>query len=227
MTATLSPPAPHASDPTLPHPWVVLDGISWEVYDLLVRDLDDAESKVRVTYDNGRLVLMSPLFAHEGWKKLIGGMIELLALELNIPMRRLGSSTWRRKDVRKGLEADECYYVQHESRVRGKAELDLKRDPPPDLAVEIDITHFPVDREGIYAGLGVPELWQYKEGRVRALLRDNDGKYAPAEHSAAFPFLKVSEIERFLALWQTTDETTILRAWREWVKTSFAQHIRP
>lgn len=104
---------------------------------------------------------MSPLPTHERAKKLIGRLIEALSLERNIPISSLGSTTWKRQDLLKGLEPDECYFIQSERLVHGRFDLDLSKDPPPDLAVEMDITNHPMDRLAIHAALGVGEVWHY------------------------------------------------------------------
>ena len=141
-----------------------------------------------------------------------------MALELNIPIRSFGSMTWRRQDVRAGLEPDEWFYVQNEPRVRGRTDLDPARDPPPDLAVEVDVTNAPPNRPGVYAALGVPELWRYDGRRSTAWLLDEAGQYRPSETSRAFPFLRPSELERFLAMLASADETTVMRSFRDWVR---------
>src|SRR4051794_18420402 len=113
MTATLTPQAPPAPNSD----GMVLDGISWKTYQRLRDELDEAGQNVRITYDRGRMSLMSPRPDHERWKMMIGGILDVLAVERRIPMSRLGSTTWRRRGKRRGLEADQCYYVQHEARV--------------------------------------------------------------------------------------------------------------
>jgi len=107
----------------------VLDGVSWDFYEQLLEEIGDRP--IRVTFDNGSLEMMAPLPLHERWKKRIARMIELLCVELDIEIDTLGSTTFRREDLAKGLEPDECYYVQHADDVRGKKELDLAVDPPP------------------------------------------------------------------------------------------------
>lgn len=145
---------------TSPRNQVVLRGVSWTTYQALSRDLE-AEPGKRLTYDQGTLEIMVPLPSHEGYKKLTGRLVEVTTEEMETEIRSLGSTTWSREDLRKGLEADQCYYIQNELAVRGKSEIDLAIDPPPDLAIEIDITSSSVDRLGIYAVLGVPEVWRY------------------------------------------------------------------
>jgi Uma2 family endonuclease len=101
-------------------------------------------------------------------------------------------------------------------------DLDLKKDPPPDLAVEVDVTHHLIDRLKVYAGLGVPEVWVCRFDRVRCM-HLSKGRYREAERSFAFPFLRPSELERFLAMRNTTDETTLMRAFAEWVRKSITK----
>ena len=162
MTVAATPPrSPAASaGPHVPAPaldGIVLEGVSWETYERLRDELDDQGQRVYITYDQGRMVLMSPRPEHERWKKLIARLLEMMTLELNIPIASLGSTTWRRRELDKGLEPDECYYVQSEPHVRRKLDID-RRDPPPDLVIEVEFTHHPADRHAIYAALGIREV---------------------------------------------------------------------
>ncbi len=195
---------------------VVLYDISWEFYEALLEEMGD--QNVRITYDEGALELMPPRSAHESWKTIIGGMIETMALELNIPMYRAGSTTFKRKDLAKGVEADECYYVQHERDVRAVEDIDLLRDPPPDLVVEVDLTHLTISKRSIYAAMGVPEVWRYSRDQLETMHLGPDGEYRVAEVSLAFPFLRPVEMVKFLRMLPEQDQTTMLRAWRDWVK---------
>lgn len=199
---------------------VVLRNASWGLYEMMLQEADG--QNLRLTYDTGRLSIMSPLAIHERWKRIIGRFIEDMSLERNVPIASLGSTTWKRKDLLKGLEGDECYYIQHEPLVRGKLQIDPDRDPPPDLAVEIDVTHNPIDRDGIYAALGVTEIWHYDGESLRAvgLIEGGAGRrYEPLIRSRAFPFLDPRELEPFIAMLSQKDETSIVRAWREHLRT--------
>ena len=197
---------------------MVLHDVSWGFYEHLLEEVGDRP--LRITYDNGSLEVMSPLPEHEKSKKIIGRMIELLTLEMGIPMAGLGSTTFKREDLAKGLEPDECYYIQNEAQIRGKDRLELPQDPPPDLVVEIDISYRAVDRERIYAALGVPEVWRYDGLRLSGLRLGANGRYETTEKSAAFPFLRIADLEPFLKMTGQTDETSIMRAFREWVRAN-------
>jgi Uma2 family endonuclease len=162
---------------------------------------------------------MSPLPEHETWKKVIGQMIQMICIELNITMRMFGSTTFRRQDRDAGLEPDECYYIQHADAVRANVRIDLAVDPPPDLALEIDITHRSVNRQPIYAALGVPELWRFDGKRLAVLVLTSAGTYEERPTSRAFPFVPMAEFSRQLELTRTTDDTTTMRAFQQWVRT--------
>jgi len=142
-------------------------------------------------------------------------MTEVLA----IPISSAGSTTLKAEWEERGLEADESYYIANESRVRGRDEIDLRVDPPPDLAIEVDISSSSLDQLSIYADLGVPEVWLYDGSLLKVHQLQSDGKYVQQARSPAFPFLPLEEIERFLARRNDTDETTWIRSFRAWVKT--------
>lgn len=173
---------------------IVLHDVSWRLYRTLLADVGDRP--IRVTYFRGSIETMSPLPKHEKWKKRIGRLIELMCLELRIPIEALGSTTFRRRAKKAGLEPDECYYVQHADAVKGKDRLDLKVDPPPDLAIEIDITRRSVKRQPVYAALGVPELWRLNGKRLQVLALVQ-GRYDPGDESLAFPFLPIAAFQQF------------------------------
>ncbi len=193
---------------------IVMDNIAWQTYESILAEL--ADQHISITYDHGRLELTSPLHQHERWKRIIGGLIETLALELDIPMERFGSMTMRRQALDRGAEADECYYIQNELAVRGRDDIDLAVDPPPDLVVEIDLTHRSVPREPIYAALGVGELWRYRLGHVQ-FLGLAGGKYEPIDRSLAFPFLSTADLDQFVQR-AGGNTTRLLRSFAQWAR---------
>ncbi|WP_330220725.1 Uma2 family endonuclease [[Phormidium ambiguum] IAM M-71] len=196
---------------------VLLENISWQTYQDLL--LDCAEQPgIRLTYDQGKLEIMTPLDPHESSKKLMGRFVEAATEELNIEIRSLGSRTCQRKDLARGLEPDQCYYIQNERIVRGIEQIDLNEYPPPDLVIEIDITSSSMNRLGIYTALGVPEIWRYDDGRL-IILRLEDGEYMECDRSPSLSLLTPSEIMRFLELGKTMGETSLIRLFREWVRT--------
>jgi Uma2 family endonuclease len=194
----------------------VLYDISWQFYRAFLKEL--ADRPIRLTYDRGTLELMAPSFRHESLSAILGRFIEILTMELNIPIRSGKSTTFSRQDLNRGLEPDECYYIGNELRVRGKLEIDLKRDPPPDLAIEIDITSSSTNRMGIYAALGVPEVWRFDGENLRICRLRPDGKYEESSQSLCFPFLPWKEFVSFLEQIPETDETSLARSFQSWVR---------
>ena len=203
---------------------VILRNISWQTYQSLIRDFEQ-EPALRLTYDRGTLEIRMPLDPHESAKKLLGRLIEAATEELDLEIRSLGSRTCDREDLSKGLEPDQCYYIQNELQVRGVEQIDLAQFPPPDLAVEVDITSSSLNRFSIYAALKVPEVWRY-DGRSLTIYRLQTGEYGvgdslqygTAEHSLALTQLKAEDIVRFLELQPTTGENSLVKQFRQWIR---------
>jgi Uma2 family endonuclease len=208
--ATLTAPAPARPDQHL-----YLENVEWAQYESMLAAIGDGA--LRVTYDSGRMEVMSPLPEHETERALLSSFVGIIALERNIPMRRLGSMTIRRRDLQKGLEPDSCFYIQRESLVRHKMDFDFARDPAPDLVVEVEVTNRSIDKWPIYAALGVGELWVYGLAGLSFLLLDGGG-YRPVDQSASLPGITRRDLTRFIAMWRTMDETAMLRSFRDWVR---------
>ncbi|MFI5380867.1 MAG: Uma2 family endonuclease [Tepidisphaerales bacterium] len=217
MSRTIAQPRPPLNLPLDQVQHVVLEGISWGSYEKLLKEIGDRP--LRVTFDEGSLEIMSPLPEHEHPKRFIGRLIEMLAFTLDRPVTCLGSTTFRRRDKQKGLEPDECYFFENEAKVRGLKRWNPRKDPPPDLVVEVDIFSRSIDREPIYAALGVPELWRYDGQRLQCLQLSGD-HYTVRRHSRVFPFLEVAQLQQFLAQLPDKDENSILREFIAWVKKS-------
>lgn len=200
---------------------VVLPNISWQTYQSLIRDFEQ-EPAIRLTYDRGMLEIRMPLDPHETYKKLLGRLVEAATEELDIEIRSLGSRTCDRADLARGLEPDQCYYIQNEALVRGVAQIDLNQFPPPDLALEIDITSSSINRLSIYVALGVPEVWRYN-GQTLTILSWQNGEYLSQDRSIALPLLNAEDLVRFLALRNTIGETKLVKQFRRWVKDSIAE----
>ena len=195
----------------------LLKNISWPTYESLVNELAE-QPGIRLTYDRGNLEIMTPSAPHEGSKKILGRFVESVSEELNIEIRSLGSLTCRREDLARGLEPDQCYYIQNEDVVWDKEQIDLNQDPPPDLVVEIDVTSSSIDRLSLYASLGVPEVWRYDGNRL-IIYQLESQEYAERDVSPTFPFLSQVEMLRFLELRRTTKENALIRLFREWVRS--------
>ncbi|NJR62225.1 MAG: Uma2 family endonuclease [Cyanobacteria bacterium CRU_2_1] len=197
---------------------VVLYNISWEQFERLLEDLGDHRA-ARIAYDNGTLEIMTPLPEHEHFKEVIGDAVKDIADELEIDYESYGSTTWRKRIKMAGVEPDNCFYFQHEAAVRGRLDLNLSQgDPPPDLALEIDITHKSLDRFPIYARLEVPELWCYDEGELK-IYHLQSGEYIEAEMSLALPLLPIRELPQLIETHRMAGRRAIRRAVREWARS--------
>jgi Uma2 family endonuclease len=195
---------------------ILLHDVSWQTYENLLKDFDGRP--IRITFDRGELEIMTLSHGPENYATLIGRFIETLTEELDIPIHSGGSTTLKRAVKKRGLEPDECYWIQHEPLMRGKKDFDITTDPPPDLAVEVDIMHSSLDRLAIYAALGILEIWRFDGKSLQVYRLGARGKYEPVERSAAFPCLPPEEVLRFLQDSDTQDETTLVRSFRRWVR---------
>ncbi|MBC6431447.1 Uma2 family endonuclease [Nostoc sp. HG1] len=201
---------------TLAEQRTVLDNVSWETFEALLRDTGEDRGS-RFAYDCGVLEIMTPLFEHENPKIQFDRFIFALAVELKTKIRSAGSTTLKRKPIAKGIEPDSCYYIQNEPLIRGKQELDLTTDPAPDLAVEIDITSSSVNKFNIYAALGVGELWRYN-GDILKFYQLVESQYIEIKFSIVFPLISVSDMNRFIQQSKTMDEIDLVQSFSAWVR---------
>ena len=181
------------------------------------------EQRLRFTYDRGALEIMTLGHHHEHWAKLIARLIEIFSMELGIPIKSGKSTTFRRRRKLRGLEADECYWVANESLVRGLDHLDLRRDPPPDLAIEVEITTSCLNRMAIYAALRIPEIWRFDGKNLTFHFLDSSGNYATTAASKAFSQLTPNDLMPFLDQRGQVDETSLLIQFQAWVRTRFGK----
>jgi Uma2 family endonuclease len=194
---------------------VALRGVPWHVYDQLLAVVGDGLP--RMTYDRGLLEIEMPSRTHEALKWMAGRFIEAYAEETGIDYEPTGSTTWRREVIEGGLEADESYYIQNYARVRGR-EVDLAVDPPPDLAVEIDLSPPEVEKASVYARLGVPEIWRWRDGRMAVLARQPDGTYAERQQSIALPAFPLGELAAALGQYPQADPARAVADFRRRVR---------
>lgn len=196
---------------------VVLHNISWQQFENLLQDLGESRA-ARIAYDCGILEIMTPLPEHEHYKEVISDLVKDIADTLDLDYESYGSTTWKRESRMAGLEADNCFYFQNEAAIRGRLDLDLNQDPPPDLALEIDITSKSLNRFPIYARLGVPEVWCYDSGELKIYLLQND-EYIESETSLVFPSLPIRELPRLIEENRTEGRRAMRKAVRDWVKS--------
>lgn len=197
---------------------IVLHGIDWRTYSRLLRAFEN-RSGIRLTYDRGELEIMSPLLEHESPADLLGRFVIVLTEELGLEVRSGGSTTLLRRRRRRGLEPDRCWWIASEPLMRGKQHLDLRTDPPPDLAVECDVTSSSLDRMSIYAAVGVPEVWRLdRRNALTFELLQPGGTYAANPTSRAFPFVTPADLTAHLALAAGAGENAVVRQFRDWVR---------
>lgn len=194
-----------------------LQNVSWDDYEYLLTQMQEYPGR-RVTYDGGRLEIMSPNREHEIYKKFIDLMVRVLAQELSLDIEESGSTTLRRKKFDKGAEPDECYHIQNAARVADLIEVNLETDPPPDLVVEIDTTNESLYKLGIYAALGVPEIWRYDGRNVHIYGLAGDG-YEKVQNSLAFPVMSAADLTQYVAQRGTEGRKAALASFRQMVRS--------
>jgi Uma2 family endonuclease len=195
---------------------VIMHNVSWATYEKLCADLA-SQSSIRMAYDRGTLEIMSPLSEHEESNRTMALLVEVLAEEMDIDVRDLGSTTFKRADLARGFEPDTCFYVQHEVSIRGKSSIDLTIDPPPDLVIEVDITSGSLNKFPLYAQLGIREIWRYDGQRVHIYTLATES-YVETETSRILPLLTGAVLSGFLHQSTTLRRTALLRAFRAWVR---------
>jgi len=202
----------------------VLYDIDWGTYTRLLRVLQ-SDRRYRLTYDRGTLEIMSPLFEHEGPAYIVGSFIDALTDELNMPRRAGRTVTLRRKKKQRGLEPDNCYWLASAALLQGKTHLDLRTDPPPDLAIEVEITQRIINRMRIYAILKVPEVWVLSAAGITFHVLQG-GTYQVRANSLSFPQLVPADLIGFLNQLGQTDDTTLVRQFRAWVQQQYVTRMR-
>ena len=161
---------------------VNLEDVDWSEFEAILTELGDSRS-TRIAYNNGTLTIVAPLYVHESFKASLGDVVKVLLEELNIDYAASASTTFKRKDLGKGVEPDDSFYIQNFARVLNKDRIDLSVDPPPDLAIEVDMTS--KTDVAVYEALAVPELWRYDRGRLRIDVLQA-GKYVQSAQSPTF-----------------------------------------
>ncbi|OUL20028.1 hypothetical protein BV378_30755 [Nostoc sp. RF31YmG] len=168
---------------------IMISNLSWQDFEQILTDLGEKRT-TRVTYYRGTLEIMSPLALHERPHRIIAYILTTI---LDIQGRNwedFGSTTLKRPEIA-GIEPDTCFYIQNADQVRGCTNLDLKKYPPPDLAIESDVTS--KTTLDAYEAMGVPEVWIYGNKQLKIYLLSNEG-YAETSISLTFPGLSLIEL---------------------------------
>ncbi len=200
---------------------VVLRSVDWQGYLAIRRSLSSARN-TRLTYSQGTLEITMPLEIHEFSTWLIGRFIYILVAELGMDIKTIGSTTLDRPTLDRSAEPDAAYYIQNQPLVAGRT-VDLENDPPPDLVVEVDITHTDIDKLQLYAAMGIPEFWRYN-GETWRIYALRDSEYAEVEMSPTFPIVPKTKLYEFLAdarLSEIKADQTL----RQWVRLSSRDNL--
>ena len=169
---------------------LLIADVTWGQYEALLADLGEARHVPRINYCNGTLEIMSPLPAHERPHRIIADIVKTILDAQGRDWEDFGSTTFK-KAKQAGLEPDTCFYIQNATQVRALMRMNMDTDPPPDLAIEADVTSKTTLEA--YAVLQVPEVWIYENFQLKIQLLQA-GHYQKSEQSQIFPDLPIGEL---------------------------------
>ena len=193
---------------------IVFREVDWQQFEAILEELEHRAT--RLSYFKGTLEIVAPLPKHEQAKVVIANLLTILLDELDMDWEPLGSTTFRRKDMQAGIEPDDCFYIQNHALMIGRDRIDLSVDPPPDLAIEIDVTS--TTQLSAYEALQVPEIWRYEKRQLQINVLQ-EGKYMESQSSPTFPNFPVIEgISQLREMSRTAGTRPALKAFRQWVK---------
>jgi len=219
VTETLEPPTTNLLDGVLPDKRIVIIDVTWNDYERLVEQIGESRS-CRVAFDGKDIEMMTLGPFQERQKSLLDWFIMIVAGELKVERQPMGSTTWKRKKLKRAIESDVCYYFDPAKLAAAAAAAhsdDVDLYPNPDLAVEVDISPPRIDRPGIYAALQVPEFWRVRNKAVSIEQLGPEGTYAPVPRSRFLP-VRAEDVTR----WIFSEVSSSLVAWderlRQWVR---------
>ena len=195
---------------------VLLHNVSWSTYESLLRDYEDVRNP-HFTFDRGDLLIMVLSAEHENLENALTTLIQALAEVFEIEWQAFGSMTHKREDLQRGFEPDACFYFKNEALMRGKKRLDLTVDPPPDLIVEIDITHPSINKLPLFAALGIPEVWRF-DGEVIEISWLKEGCYVKSDKSFSLPLVTAAAVTTFVRESQNLGRLEWVKKVREWAR---------
>jgi len=194
---------------------LLLRNVDWESFEQLLEELGDNRG-TRLSFSDNTVEIMAPMAVHEDDKSMISDLIKTMLDEMGIEFRALASTTFKNKQMTQAVEPDECFYIQNETKIRGKNRINLEKDPPPDLAIEIDLTsrtHF-----NNYEKLGVPELWRFDGKSLNINILKNN-IYIESSQSRQFPNIPLKEaIPRFVEESKTHGRSKMIKSFKLWLK---------
>jgi Uma2 family endonuclease len=194
---------------------IYLHDVNWEELEDILLELGEKRA-TRIAYYRGELEIRMPLPEHERIKVLISNLLVILLEELDLEWESLGSTTFKNPLMKVGIEPDDCFYLKNCQAIIGKKRLDLSIDPPPDLAIEVDLTS--ATQISAYRDLGVTEIWQYKSGKL-AIFVLLEGEYIESNFSPLFPAIPI--VEGISQILERSNEILMSEArkeFRQWVR---------
>ena len=198
---------------------IYLHDVSWEEFEQILLELGEKRA-TRIAYYAGELEIRMPLPEHERIKILISNLLVILLEELDLPWESLGSTTFKNSRMKTGIEPDDCFYLTNCQAIVGKKRLDLDIDPPPDLAIEVDLTS--PTQISAYEALVVPEIWRYQQGKLIIFIL-TEGHYLESTVSSLFPSLPIQVgISSMLERSNEILMSEARKAFRQWVRQNLA-----
>ncbi len=198
---------------------LLLTGVRYSDYEDLTEWRDEHQRPVRLAFDSGRMEIMVVSNLHERFRKVLDILITGWIVETGGDYCPSGQLTHQRADLEKGFEPDECYYIQNWRKVSGFREIDFAKDPPPDLAIEVEVSRTVLDRLPIYAAFKIPEVWLCDGASIIILLLQPDGSYRESDASLALPTIPWLQFVAFLRLPETVGFAELGRQFRDWVRS--------
>ena len=230
LESAQSPPmAVEPSDGLLGETRILIRELTWDLYDRLSDAIGDSQN-VRLAFDGRDLEIMSPGLFHEDYKDLLGRLVNAVTTELEIPCKGGAQTTWKRPEIKRGLEADQCYFFGAEklasiAKAKARKSKDIADLPNPDLAIEIDTSPPKLDRTGIYAALQIAEVWIFRCESLSIQQLQPGGIYAEAESSQFLP-ITAAEIVRWVSKEDSTDNSAWERRLRPWIRDDLAHRAQ-
>lgn len=178
------------------HTRVILHGITWATFERLLMDRGDSAAP-RLAYDQGTVEFTMPSPEHEWLKGTLTQIVDTIAFARELHYQNMASTTLTRQALDRGFEPDVCFYIQHAVDLQDVERLDLEVDPPPDLVIEIDITHPSLNKLPLYAAIGVPEVWRYTRDGIELYQLQHD-HYELIVSSAVLPGIRRADLEDFV-----------------------------
>jgi Uma2 family endonuclease len=175
---------------------VVLHGISWETYERILDEHEEVSNR-HFAYNEGDLEIMVLGYEHETLKARLSELITEIARILEIDYENAASTTFRKESKKKGFEGDATFYFENAEEIRRKKKIDLSKDPPPELVIEIDITHGSLLKFPIFADLGLEEVWRF-DGEIVNFYRLQEKKYKEISESVCLKNVKSETVTELL-----------------------------